>query len=396
MDIQTLLNPAIQEFIHANKSVDINQLGLQKIPYEGALRTDILQQIKSYQKARIKLPHWIREDKIIYPAPDLIEQASSSHAALYKASICPQGDLFLDLSAGTGSDTAAFAQRFQVGHAVDANETAAQLLRHNLPLLGAEHVVVHHGNAEVLIDSLPDADFIFIDPARRESHGRKGLFNFTDTAPDVTRLLPRLIKKSPMLMIKASPYLDITEGMRQLGGVSAVHVVESGRQCREVLYIIEPLKQFSKPVITAVDCDSKKTFTSTLPPPVNHIELAAQPDTYLYEPATSLLKASAHDHYAATLNLQKLAPQTHLYTSDKKIKDFMGRVFQVLNVLPVDTKSVSLALPDKKANISVKNFPMDAAALRRKLKLKDGGQYTLYGCTLSNGKHQLLLCEKSD
>ena len=108
------------------------------------------------------------------------------------------------------------------------------------------------------------------------------------------------------------------------------------------------------------------------------------------------MKSGLHPSYAARHGLQKIAPMTHLYTSEEPITPYMGRSFKVLQTLPVKKQALDTYLPDKQASISVRNFPMKPDELRKKLKLKDGGHYTIFGCTLQNGEKRLLLCEKAE
>lgn len=392
MDLQRLLEKDVQDFIHGHKSVGIKALSLAKMPFEGELRLEILQQIQSCQKALSKLPEWTTRDRIIFPKPDLVEQASSGETAAYKASICPQGNLFLDLTAGMGSDSLAMSDRFTRGILVDADPRTASILAHNMQVMTRNNLQVVTGLAEEVIHTLPDADLIYLDPQRRIENGKKGLFNLRDTKPDVLTLLPVLKEKAPRILIKTSPFLDISEGLRQLGDVAEVHVVEAEKQCKEVLYLIDQTRTPAAPIIHAAVC-SGQVF-SAQPHALETVQVQfSDPLTYLYEPCAALMKAGTHSLYASELGLQKLAPATQLYTSDQRLEGFMGRGFKVIAVLPADKKDVHAALPEPRASITVRNFPMTPDDLRRKLQLKDGGHFTIFACTFQDGSKRLILCE---
>lgn len=393
MDLQRLLENDVQDFIHGHKSVGIKELSLLKIPFEAELRIEILQQIQSYQKALCKLQQWATRDGIIFPKPDLVEQASSDETAAYKASICPQGNLFLDLTAGMGSDSLAMSDRFTRGVLVDADARTASILAHNIKVMTRTALDVVTGRAEDVIKDLPDADLIYLDPQRRVEHGCKGLFNLQDTHPNVVALLPVLEQKAPRILIKTSPFLDISEGLRQLDGVTEVHVVEAEKQCKEVLYLIDQTQTRSAPLICAAVCSSGAVFKTDIAATDTAQVRYSDPLTYLYEPCAALMKAGTHSVYASGLELEKLAPATQLYTSGQRLEGFMGRGFKVIAVLPADKKDVHAALPEARANITVRNFPMTPDDLRKKLQLKDGGHYTIFACTLQDGRKRLILCE---
>ncbi len=225
MDIEKLSQGDIQDFILEHKSVDIKKLALEKLPYEGELRTQILQQIKSRQKAEYKLQRWFEHKGIIFPNPDLVEQASSDLTAQYKAGIYPQNgypqNLFIDLTAGLGSDSLAFSEQFTKGLCIEVDPVYAKLLEYNLRFLSNKKIDILNGYAEKLIHTLPKADLIYIDPQRRNTQksggGKRGLFDFNETQPNILELLPALKEKAPCILIKSSPFLDIYEGVRQLG-----------------------------------------------------------------------------------------------------------------------------------------------------------------------------------
>jgi hypothetical protein len=48
----------------------------------------------------------------------------------------------------------------------------------------------------------------------------------------------------------------------------------------------------------------------------------------------------------------------------------------------------------ERANISVRNFPLSVEQLRKKLKLKDGGDTYIFATTTTDGAHQLFICRK--
>jgi hypothetical protein len=394
MDIEKLASEDIQEFIHANSDADIAALSLQKWQYPEWPKNEILQQIKSLQKAKQKLTSWTTRKGIIFPIPNLIEQASSEFTANYKKEITAIGKIFADLTAGTGSDSIALSSNFLSGYCIEADKGNAYLLQHNLPLLSNTPLEVLHGLAEDLLPNLPRVDLIFIDPQRRTDTGKKGLFRLEKTSPNIIELLPLLKEKADYILIKTSPFMDITEGLRQLPGTYEVHVVEHDKQCKELLFLIDTQNEKEHITIYSTDIDQNNIYKTVYPPiPVTNIPLSV-PLAYIYEPGPALMKSEIHTNYAIEHNLYKLAPSTHIYTSDAYLENYPGRCLKVIDILSAEKKTITKALQNGKANISVRNFPDTAESLRKKWKLKDGGENTLFACTITKLGHKVILCSR--
>lgn len=394
MDIHKLSQNDIQEFIHSNKNSDIAALSLKKWPNPEWPKHEILQQIKSLQKATSKLPQWTTRKGIIFPKPEVIEQASSHATANYKATITHKGNLFLDLTAGSGSDFFTLSTNFKEGYGIDIDIENISLLKHNAPLLTSTPLTILHGTAEEIIPDLGNNfDVIYLDPQRRTEGGKKGLFRLEETSPNIIELLPILKQKAKMILIKTSPYMDITEGLRQLPGTSEVHIVEHDKQCKEVLFVINQKTSNQEPVqIISANLDKNTIYQAPYPSHnVTDVPLSA-PLTYIYEPGPALMKSELHTNYAIENNLNKLAPLTHLYTSDTYLPDYPGRCLKYLESLSANKKAIHAALSDKKANISARNFPERPDQLRKKWGIKDGGHFTLFACTLGEKEHVILLC----
>ena len=324
------------------------------------------------------------------PAADVVEQASSTVTARYKATLV-KGSSFADLCAGAGVDSWTFAENFKTGLCIDADPDTAAALAHNLKILGHSHVQVIHDKAENFIGDMPSTDLVYLDPQRR-SNAKKGRFRFEDCQPDILQLLPALKEKAKTIMLKASPMLDIDEGIRIIGDVQAVHILEWRSDCKELVFIIRPGYQAiaDQIPITAVGLSDtaaeniKLTFTRSEESEVQ-IEYAP-PQTYLYEPGPAFQKSGGFKALAQRYDVKKLHPHTHLYTSDALRPDFPGRVFEIKDVFPARAK----ALPFRKANLSVRNFPETVQNLRKKLKLQDGGEDYLFACTLMEQRKVLI------
>lgn len=386
----TFLRPDIRAFIRQHTDADVPALALKKPPVAGWPWRDILEQIRARQKAAVKMPEWMEYEDIVFPPSDLIEQASSAATAAYKAGLV-SGKNFVDLTSGTGADALAFSKKIPSGVCVEADEGAAMLLAHNLKILSDKPLEVIHGAAEDFIGGMKPADFVYIDPQRR-SKDKKGRFRFEDCTPDMTALLPALKEKAARILVKAAPVLDISEGLAALPGTIAVYIVEWRGDCREVLFLVdcnEPVAA-DDAAITAVSIDDAgnpvRQLKFTRAEEKAALAPIGPPENFLYEPGPAFMKAGAFNLIAVRFGLRKLHPHTHLYTSADPCPGFPGRVFEIVEVLPARQE----ALPMKKANLTLRNFPGDVAGLRRQLKLAEGGDDYLFACTLENERKVLI------
>lgn len=395
MTWQSLLTPEIREFIVAHEKDDVAALALKKPPAPDWNYKLILDQIKSRQKARRKIPLWLTAgSNIILPTPNLLEQASSTATARYKASLC-QAKSFADLTGGCGVDSWAMAEHAQSGYCIERDEYASSLLAHNLALLSPVPIEVRHQPAEDFVREMPNLDLVLIDPQRRDDR-QKGKFRFEDCSPNILELLPALLPKAQTIIIKTSPMLDITEGIKALETAGAktqeVHCVEWQGECKELLFILGNTDETPKIIAVSLNDEGQPIHTLTF---THNEEKAATPEfsaplRYLYEPGTAFQKSGAFSMIAQIYGVKKLSAQTHLYTSETLVENFPGRGFEIINQYPAK----SAKIPFKQAHITVRNFPMSAPDLRKKLKIKDGGDNYLFACTLKNNEKIILHTEK--
>ncbi|MBL4803673.1 MAG: hypothetical protein JKY71_02320 [Alphaproteobacteria bacterium] len=393
MDFQTLLDPEIQKFIAAHEKDDVAKLALKPMPDKDWDRVTIMDQIKARQKARHKVPHWFENENILmFPAANLVEQASSAATALYKSSVF-KGETFVDLTGGMGVDSWAFSQSFTKGVCIEHNVDAAKLLAHNLPQICEGSVDVVHASAEKFIETMENTGLVFIDPQRRDNNA-KGKFRFEDCSPDIVQLLPALKDKAKTIVIKASPMMDIQQGIEQLECVTQVHVLEKQQNCKEVLFVMEPDTQGSNPEIIAAALDENGKMLHRIAfLAEEELQYAcdfALPQTYLYEPGPAFIKSGGIKILCKKYAVSKLHPHTHLYTSQERIDDFPGRIFKINGVHKAQTNDI----PEKKANLAVRNFPMSVENLRKKLKIAEGGDMYYFACTLMDDRKIVLSAVK--
>ena len=392
---QALLDPNIKAFMALHENSDVRDLALKKCPNPDWPYPLILDQIKARQKAAIKIPQWLKHEDIIFPSSSTLEQASSIATANYKASLI-KGKTFVDLTGGTAIDSYALSQNFESGTIIDADENTAALIKHNIGTLSPKSIKVEHDTAETFVTKMEKVDLALIDPQRRNEN-RKGLYKLKDCSPNIFELLKNI--KAETIILKTSPMLDINQGIEQLGCVEHVHVVELQGECKELLFILKPEKTAENIPITAVkienDGDVLQSFTYTREAEQDINVKISKPLKNLYEPNPAFMKAGGYKSIADAYTLPKLHPHTHLYTSETHIQDFPGRSFEIIDTYHAQSK----AIPFKKANLTVRNFPQDTATLKKKLKLKDGGNDYLFASTIADentdkNQHIIIHCRK--
>lgn len=408
--------------------------------------------IEGRRRLRKKLPEWVACTGLVYPSSLCAEQCSSSDTARYKASIVQRifneyvGTVasmvgapcrttgsptenkmvtepaevtigtrktgrIADLTGGLGVDSWAFSEVAEEVLYNEMNPALAAAARHNFKALGVTNIFIR--NSEATSDSLKDIfgdfrpDVIFLDPARRDSAGKK-VFLLEDCSPDVLKILPELFGISRFVLLKLSPMADITMAVERLDRtyeeylekasgkgwngqwVREVHVVASGGECKELLILLDG--EWNEGYSLTCREDGK---TLTFKPEEITKAKAGYPDStfarIIFEPGKSLTKAGVSNAICERFGLVKLARFTHLYTiseplSDSEseqrtapLKDF-GKVFYVKEILPLNKssmKDVGKRYPH--SEVSAKNIPMSSDELRTRLKVKSGDDAHIFG-----------------
>lgn len=388
-----LLDEATRRFVANHAGDDVSRLALQGARWPGVDMRLALDQIAGRLAARRKLPRWAAAEGIVYPTHLAMEQCSSDATARYKASIMPPGDTLVDLTGGLGVDCEAMAQRFAQVTYVERQERLCQLARHNFTILGAHNIRVVHAEAEEYLHSMAPVDAIYIDPSRRDHAGRR-THDIADCAPNVAELAHVLLAKTPTVMVKLSPMLDVSHTLEALPAVSDLHIVSTDGECKELLVLMH--RSHSGP--PRVHCVSDgNTFVinwgASAPPQPAWNEIWHEA-LCLYEPNPSMMKAGCFDHVAAHYGLAVVSRDSHLLMGCPR-DGFPGRAFRVEAVSTLNkTRLRSVLAGLTQANVAVRNFPLRAAELARRLRMKDGGDTYLFGTTTATGQHIVLRCRK--
>ncbi len=389
---KNILNAGVQNFILENINTDIMSVLLSKASFEGLDLKEIAQQIEAKKKCRGKLPLWFSTPNIYYPKRLNLEQTSSEITAIYKSEKVT-GKSLIDLTGGFGVDSFFFSKKIDRVYHCEINEELSEIAAHNFKTLGASNITTVQGDGiDILRRSKLHFDWIYLDPSRR--HGTKGkVFLLSDCLPNVPENLELLFEKSDRVLIKTSPLLDLSVGLRELWDVEEIHIIAVQNEVKELLWFLRK-GATGKVSIQTVNYgnSSIERFSFEYSDEKEAVPNFGLPKKYLYEPNAAILKSGAFKSVGNRFGLKKLHEHSHLYGSDILI-DFPGRRFQILELVPYNKKAIQKSNFDK-ANITTRNFPENVANLRKKLKIKEGGDNYLFFTKDMEGKLVMIRCAK--
>ena len=383
-------------FIEENARADVRSLALQAKKYPQVDMAMAVVQIAGRQIAEAKVPSWYHTEGLLYPKHLSMEQCSSEATAIYKAGLV-EGDSFADLTGGFGIDCSFLSRKFKQADYVERQTELCELAKHNFPLLGLS-IGVHNEDGVEYLKQMQPVDCLFLDPARRDGHGGKTVA-IADCEPDVSALEDLLVEKAKKVMVKLSPMLDLSLALKHLKYVREVHIVSVNNECKELLLILQKESASSDITIHCehiVNASEHQSFSFTQEQErTSDCPLATEVGAYLYEPNASILKAGAYRSLTQTYACKKLHASSHLYTSEQFIEDFPGRRFHVEAVSGFGKKELKEFLQGmEKANLTIRNFPSSVADLRKRLKLKEGGEDYLFATTLADESKVMIKCRK--
>ena len=382
----------VQDFIDNNLSSDIHKILLKDSPFSEVTSKELVEQIESKAKANQKLPIWFSTANIYYPNKLNLSQTSSEVTANYKAKLTI-GETLIDITGGFGVDTFYFSKRFKKVIHIEKNRELSKIAQHNFAQLGATNIKSINDDGIKFLKSISERiDWIYLDPSRRDGNNKKVYF-LQDCEPDVTLHLDYLLSKSENILIKTGPLLDISIGIAQLKHVKTIHIISIENEVKEILWVLK--KEYNDEInIKTIDFSKGKEnifqfmFNELKESNVEYSE----PLRYLYEPNVSIMKSGAFNLIGEKYGLKKLQEHSHLYTSENLIP-FPGRKFIIEKVIPYSKKELKKLSPQQ-ANITTRNFPESVNEIRKKSKLKDGGDSYLFFTKDLNEKLLTISCSK--
>jgi len=385
-----ILNFENQSFIDKNIDVDVAQLLLKQSLNTLVDLKLLIEKIEAKRRSKNKLPTWFYTKKIYYPNKLNVEQSSSEITAQYNSNLV-SGTTLVDLTGGFGVDCFYFAKQIKQVYHCEIDKQLSQIVAHNYKQFATKNITCFAGNGlSFLASKNATFDWIYVDPSRRDDLKGK-VFLLKDCLPNIPEHLDVLLKCSKNIMIKTSPLLDFTSGIKELSPVKAIHCVAVNNEVKELLWILE--RDYTKAIeIKTINItkENNQIFNFLLPEETHASSYLSKPLTYLYEPNAAILKAGAFEVLAEKLCLKKLHKHSHLYTASELI-EFPGRCFKIEAILDYNKKRFKREFKNIKANVTTRNFPESVAQIRKKLGLKDGGNdYLFFTTDLKNNK--IIVC----
>ncbi len=391
MIISQILQPEIQNFINNNLDKSIATIALQKNPFPHIDFKIILNQIEAKSKAKLKLSTWYNCPNIVYPSKISIEQTSSQITANYKSTLV-QAKSLIDLTGGFGVDDYYFSKTINKITHCEINSHLSQLVVHNFNQLKVSNINCIQGDSSVILENLNQQfDIIYIDPSRRNDAKGK-VFMLKDCLPNVPKLQDFYFKYSNKILIKTAPILDISAGLLELKNVKTIHIVALENEVKELLWEIE--KNYKASVeIKTINFNKEKQDVFNFQLNSDTLSNYSLPKKYLYEPNSAIMKSGGFNEIGNLFSLEKLHQHSHLYTSDEKI-EFPGRIFEIQNTIEYSKNNMKEFLENSKSNITTRNFPETVENIRKKWKIKDGGNLYCFFTTNKNDTKIVLICTK--
>ena len=433
------ISEATIDFVCKHANDDVRKLALSAKRTEGLDLSFALDQIAGRQKARTKLPSWyaladkvIGEGKtldeahfLVFPPHISMEQCSSEQTAKYKKGVLDrvlssvfdrnrsENTHFIDITGGFGVDFSYLAQGFAEATYVERQEHLCEIAKHNFPLLGLPYANVICKELESPLElpilgtdlkrtcNGPETDLqgivVFIDPARRDTNGNR-MYAIGDCTPNILDFIGELLKRTAVVMVKLSPMLDWHQTVEDINcascsgnAVREVHVVSTQNECKELLLVLSE-KYESALEVYCVNDDDVFVFTPNETKPTT---LEAEPSRKLFVPNASVMKAGCFSEVENRFGIRQITSNSHLFVGDEDVVGFPGRVFNILSVTTMNKKELKSALAGiDRANITTRNFPLSPEQLRKRLKIKDGGNVYLFATTDENDEHIIYVCKR--
>lgn len=367
----------IQQFINANLNTDLHSLLLKKSPFSDVSMQEIVQQIKGKQVAQKKFPFLLKEG-IVFPPQLNLEQSSSDKTALYKSKIL-KGKKFIDLTSGFGIDAYYLSQNFKDITLVEQNSELLQIVQHNWNVLGKKATFINLKLEDFLVENKESFDVIYLDPARRDNNKNK-VFLLEDLSPNILEIQDKLLSVSNEVVIKLSPLIDLKYLVSVLKNISRIDIIAVKNDVKEIVVFLSS-ENSDKIKCHCINLESDESdFQFYFGDEEDAHADFSEPEKFIYIPNNTILKAGIFNLISEKFNLKKLHPNTHIYTSEGKINEFPGRIFEME---VVESKQIK---KKQQFNIISKNYPLKPEEIKKKYSLKDGGNDYLIFTQSKKGK----------
>lgn len=394
-----IINEELFEFIEKYRSSDpasvLFSFHGKELPFSLPFA---ITQLEARKKTHTKIPSFLVNDKFLFPDALAAEQATDERVARFHASLVGTGKRILDLTAGLGIDSMAMAQNGNDVTVCEIVPDKAQMLVHNSKVLHLPSFKVYNLACEEFLESNQDNyDIVYIDPARRDADNRR-TYSLEDCVPDVLKLLPQILEKAPIVMIKVSPVLDITKLINDVPQLEMIFAVCVKGECKELLLQISKDSTFKGYRVVDLDDNgimtdikfSAEEFQEIDGKIVNENEASEETleGKYLYEPNAGVMKLPKKSVLSNKFDgLAQVSRNTPLFISDRHYSDFPGRVLRIEKVI---SKSEFKQLKGERYNVVSRNYPIGADELRKKLKVKEGKDKFIYAFRFGRDEKPIL------
>lgn len=370
----------IRVFVAKYKDADLHSLLLKKSPFPEVSIQELVQQIKGRKVAEKKFP-FLNQENIIFPPNLNLEQASSQDTADFKKQFF-KGRKFIDLTCGFGIDAYFLSQNFEEITLIEQNTELLDIVKHNWEVLGRKANFINQKLEDFLTNNKEKFDLTYLDPARRDNHNRK-VFLLEDLSPNIIEIHEQLSDISTEILIKLSPLIDIQHLVSSLKNIYKIWIIAVKNEVKEVLVYLK--KTENQPEISCINLQSSEPeFHFNLDDEKHCQSEFSAPKKYIYIPNNSVLKSGAFNLVSEKFGLKKLHQNTHIYTSEEKIEHFPGRIFETEEI---NSKAIKKG---EQFNIITKNFPLKPEEIKKKYKIKDGGNQYLIAVKSLSGNHFLV------
>ncbi|RPA67382.1 class I SAM-dependent methyltransferase [Cyclobacteriaceae bacterium YHN15] len=351
-------------------------------------------QLQSRRKALKKLPTWSLNFSLFFPEGISVEQASSEETAQFKTELI-HGHSMIDLTGGFGVDTFFLSKNFSQAIYCERDEKLVDIFRYNMEVLGERKFEALQGDClQILSKTDQNFDLLFVDPARRGEHNQK-LYKLADCEPDIVTNWELLKRKGNTVLIKASPMLDLKQAFLELPDIQKIWVISVKNEVKEVLLLWEKGKPSAERMIHCVDLNpkGKNEFIFSFESEEKALNTYSDVKSYIIEPLASILKAGAFKSFGERFKLEKLHPNSHLYTADSFSEDIPGRVFEVIREFNQPKKELKECFPTGKVNVIARNFALSTDEIKKKFRLKDGGDDFLVATKVGE-RYRVFYCKR--
>lgn len=385
---------AMWGYVAANAGADTLKLMLKSEPDLPFDKRFAVMQIECRKKTKNKIPELLANERFLFPKAISAEQCTHQQVAQFHASQFQPTDSVLDMTMGLGVDSYYISQRVASLKAIELDEEIAAAGAHNYAF-----TVVNADSVAWLTQTDERFDAVFIDPARRGDGGAR-LYGLADCAPDVLGILPTIKAHAKRLYIKASPMIDVTQSMRDLAPhLTDMWAVSVKNECKELFFEVNFGVECADVQLHALNFEAGGTQEFAADSAALAVEGSyGSPSAgqYLYEPNASVMKIGAFAALTRQFPIRQIAKNSHLYYCDDFVEDFPGRKFVIDSIIPFSGKEAkTVDKQHKQLNIATRNFRLSPDELKKRLKVRDGGDCYLFATTLANAEQVLLLTRKA-